>query len=207
IVLGSLFLLQQFEKVLLEEQRLISAFLYYAIRIVALYLFFFSIYTYLARISNLRKLESPVFFIIFGAIFVLMSYGPPIAAYSVSRDHDVDVARHHMDETVVKNAAMDVKYLPDARYKIVRIYYLETGKLLAYLDNNNQEVIFSPDGTTLHRYNESLETVRKLKSAVLNLKITAFSLIGILTASTVCFAVFLWYRFPHKTNNLIDNEN
>lgn len=197
IVLASLFVLYQFGKVLFEGQRqfwLILAMLYFAIRLVTLYLLFFSVYALVAKIKSIRKLESPVILAIIGTIFVILSYGPPIVAYSMSHDSKIDFKRSPLTAQEVKNKAMSRDIHPYMRLDSVRNYYLDTGERLPYLDDNSREKLFVPDDTALKLYNATTE----LKLARVNLKIIALSLIGIFVASAICFAIFLWYRFPQE---------
>jgi hypothetical protein len=56
------------------------------------------------------------------------------------------------------------------------------------------ETIFDPDDTAEKLY----DATARLKLAKANLRITALSLIGILVASVICFAVFLRHRLPRE---------
>lgn len=196
-VLGPLFLLQQFGKVLFEEQRLILAFLYFAVRIATLYLLFFSIYAFLSKIRSIHRLESPVIFIIIAVVFVVLSFGPPIVFYVLSRDTGSVYSR--LDVSEVKSNAMNINVSPVERLQSVRNYYLDTGTRLPYLDDNNKETILTPDDMAVKLY----DMTTKLKLTKTNLKITALGLIGVFFVSVICFSIFLWYRFPQQTHKQV----
>jgi hypothetical protein len=151
-VLGLLFMLQQVGKALFTEQRLILAFLYFSVRIATLYLLFFSIYALLSKIKNLRFLESPVIFIMIAAIFIVASYGPPIAFYVMSRHTGTVFTRGDLNEAEVKSKALDTKVYSLERLQLVRNYYLDTGTRLPYLDSNNKETILTPDDRAVQLY-------------------------------------------------------
>ena len=199
--LAPLFLLQQFGKVLFEEQHLILAVLYFAVRIVTLYLFFFSIYSFLSKIKNVRKLESPVIFIIISSLFVILSFAPPIVGYAMTHDLKMDFKHTHLTANEAKEEAMNKNVFPLRRFDLVRSYYLDTGTRLPYLNGNSNEVLYTPDEATLKLQAETVAADRKLKASLANLKITALSLIGLLVTSIICFAVLLKYRFPHQTHD------
>ncbi len=194
IVLGSLFFLQQFGKVLFEKQRLIVVFLYFAIRIVTLYLLIFSVYALLSKIIILRKLESPVVLIIIAVVLVVSSYGPPIIFYIMSRNTDYVFTNSRLDAAEIINKSMSLNVYSEERFQLARNYYLDTGTRLPYLDDNNRETIYAPDDTAFKLY----KATTKLKIAKTNLKNTALSLISIFVVSGIYFAIFLWFRFPQK---------
>jgi len=56
----------------------INVLVYYAFRILSLFLLFFSIYAGVSGVTGTRKLEVPGIFITLGAFLVIASFGPPI---------------------------------------------------------------------------------------------------------------------------------
>jgi hypothetical protein len=203
IVLGILFLVRLLGLVLTEPPRVPFIFIvnYFALRIVVIYLFFFSIYALLAKIETTRKLESPVVLVIIGAIFVILSYGPPIVAYLITHDYEIDLKRSHLDAGQVSKEAVNANNMSGKRYGLVEDYYFETGERLPWLDNNNKVTIYTPDEKAMERLKlrrSLVESERMLNRSRANLRTTAFSLIGLLITSSFCFIGFIWYRFPRS---------
>lgn len=202
-LLGPLYFLQQFGKAFPEyfSFPIILIVLYFAVRIAALFLLFFSIYALLAKIKNYRKLESPVILTIIGVIFVILSFGPPIVAYSITHDYKYAYERSRLDAEQVKKEAVNINNSSGKRYLMVDDYYLDTGERLPWLDDNNKVTIYTPDEKAMARFKTRqslMESEHMLKLSLANLRITAYSLIGLLIISTFCFIGLLWYRFPRR---------
>jgi hypothetical protein len=203
-VLGLLFFTQQIGRVLFVHRGVPFIFTinYLALRITVIFFLFFSIYALLSKIKEIRKLESPIIFIVISALFVILSYGPPIAAfYLTSHDMQNPYVLSALSADEVKKEALNSKNTSGKRYTLVENYYFETGERLPWLDENNKKSLYTPDEKALARkkLRQSLmESYRMLELSRINLRITAFTLIGLLIISTICFIGFLRYRFPRS---------
>jgi len=202
-VLGLLFFTQQIGRYLFVHLGVPFLFTinYLALRIAVIFLLFFSIYALLARIERVRKLESPIVFIVISVLFVFLSYGPPIAFYVISHDIQNPYTHSQLSVNVIKKEVVNINNMSGKRYRLAEDYYFDTGERLPWLDENNKITLYTPDDKAMARLKlrqSLMESYRMLDVSRAKLRITALSLIGILVISTICFIGFLWHRPPRN---------
>ncbi len=181
----------------------LSVISYYFLRILVLYLLFFSIYAQLAKVKEARMLEKPVIFIFFGLLAAVVYVGAPIGFYFMTSTNDIEpyhIYNISQFEKVQKEATY-ANLLPKHRQYLARQFYLDTGKAILYLDSNNKKVTYIPDNETIKFQNKMKETTESLTVLRHEGKITAYSLIVLLVLSSVSFSVFLYKSKTHMSSS------
>ncbi len=167
---------------------------YFSLRILVLFLLFFAIYAQLTKVKETKMLEKPFIFIFFGLLAATAYIGVPIAFYFMTTK--IDIVPHHLYNISqleqVQKAATDVNLSPKSRQFLARQFYLDTGKAILFLNNNNDEVTYSPDNETIKFQNEMKESMDKMAVVRRKGKITAYSLIVLLIMSLLSFLAFLY---------------
>ena len=179
---------------------ILSAINYFSIRILILFLLFFAIYAQLTKVKETKLLEKPIIFIFFGLLAATAYIGVPIAFYFMTTK--IDIAPHHLYNISqleqVQKEATDVNISPKSRQFLARQFYLDTGKAILFLNNDNDKVTYSPDNETIKFQNDMKESMDKMAVVRLNGKITAYSLIALLFLSLLSFLAFLRYKSKYK---------
>jgi hypothetical protein len=178
----------------------LSAINYLSIRILVLFLLFFSIYAQLTIAKETKMLEKPLIFIFFGLLASAAYIGVPIALYFMTTKIDIEPHRLYSISQLeqVQKATTDVNVSLETRQLLARRFYLDTGKSILILNNNNDKVTYSPDDKTIKFQNEMKEATDKMAVVRLNGKITAYGLIVLIVLSLFSFIAFLWYKSKSK---------
>jgi hypothetical protein len=165
---------------------------YFVLRLLALFLLFFSAYAFLSKIKEVRKLESPIIFVIIGLLLVVLLFGLPIYLYV----HTTKIAftHGHLQPQEVKEVTLNSNNNSFKRFQFARDYYLDSGGRLPYLDDKNKERLFTPDART-QKVRESQNFINAFQA---KFRISALILIGILAGAVLGFVVFLWFHFPKQ---------
>ena len=117
---------------------------FFAYRILSLFLLFFSIYARISGVMGIRKLEAPTIFIVFGAILVISSFGPPIL-FGYLTPNTIKDRHEYIQPQQIKKQAMDINIPLATRIITARKYYIETGEPIPYIDSGNLQKIYIPD--------------------------------------------------------------
>jgi len=183
----------------------LSAINYFSIRILILFLLFFAIYAQLTIAKETKMLEKPFFFIFFGLLAAAAYIGAPIAFYFMTAK--IDIEPHHLYNISqleqVQKASTNVNLSPKSRQFIARQFYLDTGKAILFLNDNNDKITYSPDDKTIKFQDEMKEAMDRMAVVRRNGKITAYSLIVLLVLSLFSFIVFLRYKSKSKMTTII----
>src|SRR5574342_341011 len=107
----------------------------------------------------------------------------------------IDTEPHHLyyisQLEQVQKAATDVNVPPQSRQFLARQFYLDTGKAILFLNNDNDKVTYSPDNETIKLQNDMKDEMDKMAVVRLNGRINAYSLIALLFLSLLSFSAFL----------------
>ena len=145
-------------------------------------------------------LEKLFIFISFGLLAAIAYIGVPIALYFMTTK--VDIEPHHLYNISqlekVQKEATDINLSSKSRQFLARQFYLDTGKEILFLNDNNDKVTYSPDDKTIKYQNDLKEAMERLAVVRLNGKITAYSLIVLIVLSLFSFLAFLRYKSRSK---------
>ena len=173
---------------------------YFYGRILILFLLFFAVYAQLTKVKETKLLEKPVIFIFFGLLASAAYIGIPITFYFMTTK--IDITPHHLYDISqleqVQKEATDINLSPKSRQFLARQFYLDTGKAILFLNNNNDKVTYLPDNKTIKFQNEMKEAMDRMAVVRLNGKITAYSLIVLIVLSLFSFLAFLRYKSKSK---------
>lgn len=135
-------------------------FILYANSILSITLLYFGIYARISGIKKDFKSDGPVLYIVVGCLLVLLSFGCPIGASFLVRDiHPIQSSPEILQK--MKQGATDLKVQPKERASLARMYYLEEGERIEFINENNNKSVYSPDKATADRYERTVQMYRK----------------------------------------------
>jgi hypothetical protein len=177
-----------------------SMICFYLYRILFLYLLCFSIFAALSRVKDVRKLEHPMIFVIFGFLMVILTFGYPVATYLIRSNINItkiDVYNATQLEEI-KQRAMSMNIASSRRYYSAQKYFNSTGEIIPYLNEQNKKVFFAPSEQmknareTAIKYNNQIDSLEKKFKRD---NIMLFGLIPVLVFFAAGFSAFLWHKF------------
>ncbi len=124
----------------------ISMICFLSYRILFLYLLCFSIYAALLRVKDVRKLEHPIFFIIFSFLMVTLTFWYPIAIYYVKSNVKNEKLHVYDDMQLkkIRQSALNMDTVSWGRYNFAEQYFLSTGEIIPYLNDQNKKIFYAP---------------------------------------------------------------
>jgi len=200
-------LLEQFGKYLVKfiEIRAFWFFIFYANSILALTLLYFGIYAHVSGIRKEPKTDGPVVYIIIGCLLVLLSFGRPLfASYMTARIEKTMVPIHMSVANLEKQkrGALDSTVWSSIRLSFAKIYYLETGESIEYLDVANNKKLYVPDAETKERYEKTDQTYKEMKHISQFTKINGLAHGAILLLSLPTLLLFIRHNKKNYQNDI-----
>ena len=157
--------------------------------ILSLCFLYFGIYAHVCRIKTKRKFEGPVVWIVFGSIFTLLSFGPPIFLWaSLPEAATPSLSVEQLQE--LRESALNRDKPPSERAASAKLYYWETRELIEYSDDDSRNRMYSPDRED-KKHIENLTFIKKWSRFK---KMSLIGHIGLLAVSGSVFASFVWYK-------------
>lgn len=159
---------------------------------------YFGIYAYMCKIRPKKKFEGPFLWIVFGGVFTLLSFGPPISRWAMNDDDQIPALNQDKLNELTLSAS-DKNKAPDERAASARLYYWETRRFIEYLDKDGRKQIYVPDKED----KKHIQNVNFLEKWTRFTKMSALGHIGLLLLSAAAFALFSWYK--KRTHSVYDN--
>lgn len=176
---------------LFTKQTFIFRILFYFEPILSLFLLFFGIYAYRTKIQISRKLYKPITVIALASILTMSSFGPLLWKYFLFSDSRYQT--YSLDELQQLKVSC-LKLTGTSNLSKAIVYYLETGELAEYLDENGKKTLFTPSEkqrSLFHQRNALRRSFASYTRAVNILMIIA-------VVSCICFLMFLSKAMQHN---------
>lgn len=175
----------------------IDGLIIYSFSALSLIFLYFSIYAYLQKVNTVKKIESPIVFIVIASIITFISFVYPISDYFIARrmidNSQMKAMLHLYSDTICQNSSLEhSKRLFAAKY-----YYINTGKCVEYLDENQSKVIFSPNYMNKKeriKYEQMRSNIEKTFHSTKN---KAFNILTYAVISFIGFLLFISYKRKH----------
>jgi hypothetical protein len=159
---------------------------------------YFGIYAYICKVRPKTRLEGPASWIVFGSIFTLLSFGPPIFLWAMNHDDQIPALNQHKLNELTQSA-LDKNKAPDERAASAKLYYWETCRFIEYLDKDGRKQIYVPDKED----KQHIQNVIFLEKWTRFKKMSALGHIGLLLLSAAAFGLFIWYK--RRTHSVYGN--
>jgi hypothetical protein len=176
----------------LHQNILLSNILFYIPTVLSLCLVYFNIYAYLSKVEPVRRFGRPltVFCIVVALFCLLCSITPPILGYLSLRNIETDYTIPNTSESLkIETPDPDRRSLSKHE---ARLYYRKTNKLVEYVDEYGNKVLYSPDKLD-QLYVRNRQDLEFLKERVTYIRKSVIILLAITVLSFFGFLLFLGY--------------
>lgn len=170
---------------------------FYAKCLLALTLLYLGIYTCIFKFSRVHKYKANIVITVLGSILTLIYFVPPYVMYA-----NMNAKRTKpLDTTVLtqlRNDSINPQLSIAKRFSSTKLYYIETGIKIEYLDLDNKKTLFFPTKDIKKKRENHLTNIQETNNTLSQMKSVVVSLTIFSIVSFVGFLMLLWYKSRFK---------
>ena len=174
------------------QNRFLNELIFYAFPILSLAILCLGIFAYKNKIKGKKKVNDHVPLIIIGLILSLITFGRPLVGFLlISNVNTKSIPA--LDHTDTKREALSLDREVKERTAAARYYYLHTGDVIEYINDNGMKVFYSPSDSDKVKRKDHVRMISENRKLLENLKSIIFNLFSIAAISCLCFLLLLKY--------------